>query len=115
MLPNQFAPNDSVGTRVSACLAIAAAAAVFLWTYSAVAHREPVVFPGKAQSGAGEEHAPSLALAPALSTIAPVNAVELVGATRQARFETGREVTRPKQKKAVGMPKKQTHVAKAVG
>ncbi len=60
MLSNPAAPKDCTGSRVLACLAVATAAAGFLWVYSAAAHREPVIFPGKIAHAEQQEPKPAL-------------------------------------------------------
>src|SRR4051794_27690890 len=60
MLSNPAAPKDCAGSRLLACLAVASAAAGFLWVYSAAAYREPVIFPGKAQMSAPSEQRESM-------------------------------------------------------
>jgi len=112
---NYIDPADCVGTRLLACLAIATSVAAFLFLYAAVAHREPIIIPGKAQLTASSEQldAPSVKDV-AASAVVLGNEESHTASTTLPDPEIRKNVARRKQTKTAAVPKKRrTHLAKA--
>jgi len=96
MLVNPAVPTNCTGTRIVVCLIVAISAVCFLWAYSAVAHREPLVFPGKEQT-ANLIDTPEAASTQAVSPPAPSTAaVESTAAKGPVLSERQRKIYRRK-------------------
>lgn len=103
MLVNPAIPTNCTGTRIVACLLVTISAVCFLWAYSAVAHREPLVFPGKQPTTSSIDRADA-ASASAVSPQTPaVAAVEIPAAKGPANSEHERKI---KHRKATKAPRK---------
>jgi hypothetical protein len=115
MHPSYVGPADHIGIRILACLAIATSVAGYFWLYDTVAHREPIVIPGRAQSNiSSESWVEPLTPDMASAAVAFANADVPAAATTQRDPEIRQDITVHKQRKMAAVPKKRrTHAAKA--
>jgi hypothetical protein len=96
MLVNPAVPTNYTGTRIVVCLIVTIGAVCFLWVYSAVAHREPIVFPGKQQTATLIDR-PGPASTQAISPPTPSTAaVEAAAAEEPALVERKRKINHRK-------------------
>jgi hypothetical protein len=115
MRPSYNGPADHIGIRILACLAIATSVAGYFWLYDTVAHREPIIIPGRAQLNVSSEAwVEPLAPDVASAAVAFANADVPAAATTQRDPEIRQDIIGPKQRKMAAVPKKRrTHAAKA--